>query len=359
MSFVRAAKFFVNKSYKNQFFGSEFKNSYRARFTYPKGRRHQIVIASAKNDGWINAVAVAKEIDNDIKARSFDFSYKKYLPQEAQQIEMAPRNWDLVAICNQYKDTNKFTNELTTQKASWKQTDSCLNKVSKKALQLNQTDLLLSELLAIYSVGTLERVFANLKAACYFALKQGQIDSNPFVGFKLPKRPKQKIVCYESSEIKIILEAFRSDEYMSKYGRIPLRSPVIGQILYYFDTTPGFLRLMYKRHVYQDESKLTPEFIAQKHQITSKKGARYAPAAFVTGATDPITNREEFLQLLDSLSIPILVILAENAPPKSKAEMLAMAELKKLQTVRLEGTLGIYEEYPEAVGEAIQNFLSH
>ena len=115
---------------------------------------------------------------------------------------------------------------------------------------------------------------------------------------------------------------------------------------------------MYKRHVYVDETKLTPEFIAQKHQITSKPGARYAPAAFVTGAIDPVTNREEFLQLLDSISIPVSIIMAENAPPKSKAEMEAMAELEQVQTVRLEGTLGIYEEYPEAVTEAIQDFLT-
>lgn len=136
-----------------------------------------------------------------------------------------------------------------------------------------------------------------------------------------------------------------------------VRSPVIGQGLYYLNTTPSFLRLMYKRHVYVDETKLTPEFIAQKHQITSKEGARYAPAAFVTGAVDPVTDREEFLQLLSSVSIPVLMILAENAPPKSKAEMSAMAELSKVQTVRLTGTLGIYEEYPEAVTEAIENFL--
>ena len=136
-----------------------------------------------------------------------------------------------------------------------------------------------------------------------------------------------------------------------------VRSPVIGQGLYYLNTTPSFLRLMYKRHVYVDESKLTPEFIAQKHQITSKEGARYAPAAFVTGAIDPVTDREEFLQLLDSVSIPVLIILAENAPPKSKAETEAMAELEQVQAVRLEGTLGIYEEYPEAVTEAMNNFL--
>ncbi|MGF1542444.1 MAG: alpha/beta fold hydrolase [Pleurocapsa sp.] len=137
-----------------------------------------------------------------------------------------------------------------------------------------------------------------------------------------------------------------------------VRSPFIGQILYYLNTTPAFLRLMYKRHVYVDETQLTPEFIAQKHQITSKDGARYAPAAFVTGAIDPVTHRDEFLQLLNSVSIPVLIILAENTPPKSKAEMIAMTELERLQTVSLAGTLGIYEEYPEAVGEAIMQFLS-
>lgn len=137
-----------------------------------------------------------------------------------------------------------------------------------------------------------------------------------------------------------------------------VRSPFIGQGLYYLNTTPSFLRFMYKRHVYVDQSKLTPEFIAIKHQITSKEGGRYAPAAFVTGAIDPVNNREEFLQLLESVSIPVSIILVENAPPKSKAEMSAMAELAKVQTVRLAGTLGIYEEYPEAVTEAIQNFLT-
>ncbi len=51
--------------------------------------------------------------------------------------------------------------------------------------------------------------------------------------------------------------------------------------------------------------------------------------------------------------MPVLIILAENSPPKSKAEMEAMAELERVQTVKLAGTLGICEEYPEAVAEAI------
>jgi pimeloyl-ACP methyl ester carboxylesterase len=140
-----------------------------------------------------------------------------------------------------------------------------------------------------------------------------------------------------------------------------VRSPLSGQILYYLNTTPAFLRLMYKRHVYVDETKLTPAFIAQKQQITAKKGARYGPAAFVTGAIDPMAKREDFLSALSSVLMPVLIILAENAPPKSKAEMIVMAELEKelekVQTVTLAGTLGIHEEYPEAVGKAIQNFI--
>lgn len=55
--------------------------------------------------------------------------------------------------------------------------------------------------------------------------------------------------------------------------------------------------------------------------------------------------------------MPVAIVLAENAPPKSKASMEAMAELERVQSVRLTGTLGIYEEYPEAVTEAMNNFL--
>lgn len=136
-----------------------------------------------------------------------------------------------------------------------------------------------------------------------------------------------------------------------------VRSPIVGQTLYYLNTTPSFLRLMYKRHVYVDETKLTKEFISQKHQITSKPGARYAPAAFVTGKLDPVTTREEFLDYFSSLSVPVLVIMAENAPPKSKAEMEVIQGLPQVETARLTGTLGIYEEYPQEVTAAISQFL--
>jgi pimeloyl-ACP methyl ester carboxylesterase len=140
--------------------------------------------------------------------------------------------------------------------------------------------------------------------------------------------------------------------------RETVRSPILGQLLYYLNTTPSFLRLMYRRHVYTDDNKLTPEFIASKKQITQKSGSRYAPAAFVTGTLDPVENRSEFLNFIQSLVIPILVIVADNAPPKSKAEMEAIAELSNVQSVHLAGTLGIHEEFSQAVTQEIQKFLA-
>jgi pimeloyl-ACP methyl ester carboxylesterase len=138
-----------------------------------------------------------------------------------------------------------------------------------------------------------------------------------------------------------------------------VRSPILGQLLYQLNTTPWFLRLMYSRHVYRDAHKLTPEFIAQKRQITQQTGARYAPAAFVTGRLDPTSNQAEFLANLAALSHPILIIVAEDAPPKSQAEMEIMTSLPNIESVRLSGTLGIHEENPESVTEAIYHFLAN
>src|SRR5918997_537001 len=93
------------------------------------------------------------------------------------------------------------------------------------------------------------------------------------------------------------------------------RSPLLGEALYQLNTNPAFLRLMYERHVYTDETKLTPEFIDQKWQITQHPGARYAPAAFVTGALDPVQERSDFLAYFQPLPVPVMVIIGEQVPP--------------------------------------------
>jgi pimeloyl-ACP methyl ester carboxylesterase len=144
---------------------------------------------------------------------------------------------------------------------------------------------------------------------------------------------------------------------MRNFLREMVRFPLLGEGLYFLNTTPAFLRFMSSRHVYVDGEKLTPELIAQKHKITQHPHARFAPAAFVTGKLDPVTNRQQFIDYFADLKLPVLVIIAENAPPKSKAEMEALGTLPQVQTLKLRGTLGIHEEYPIPVSEVILPFL--
>ncbi len=139
--------------------------------------------------------------------------------------------------------------------------------------------------------------------------------------------------------------------------RQAVRSPLLGQVLYKLNTTPSFLRLMYQRHVYTDATKLTPDFIQHKWQITQQPGARFAPAAFVTGALDPAQTRADFLSWFQPLSAPTLVVIGEQSPPKSKAEMEALASLPGVQALKVPGSLGLHEEYAAQLAEIVLSFL--
>jgi len=136
-----------------------------------------------------------------------------------------------------------------------------------------------------------------------------------------------------------------------------VQSPVVGQGLYGLNTQPAFLRLMYRRHVMVDEERLTSAFIAMRHQNTQKKGARYAPAAFVTGNLDPISTRDQALSLVQDFNAPIMVMLGEQAPPKSKAEMEAIAACPEVTSIRLPGSLGMAEELGRDIAPIIRSFL--
>ncbi len=95
----------------------------------------------------------------------------------------------------------------------------------------------------------------------------------------------------------------------------------------------------------------------QKYDITQKPGARYAPAAFVTGTLDHMQSHDEFLQVGQSLSVPTLIAIGEQSPRQSKAEMEALAELPAIQSDRLPGSLGLHEEYASEVAAIALSFL--
>ncbi len=154
------------------------------------------------------------------------------------------------------------------------------------------------------------------------------------------------------------LPTMGANQQVSGFVRQLVRSPILGQALYQMNTTSSFLRLMYGRHVYADDTNLTPEFIAHKRQITQRPGARYAPAAFVTGAIDPVQNQADFLAWFQPSPAPVMVIIPEQAPAKSKAEMEALAGLPGVQTTVRPGSLGMHEEYADQLGEIVWDFLA-
>lgn len=148
-------------------------------------------------------------------------------------------------------------------------------------------------------------------------------------------------------------------ENRSWYGilRELVRSPFLGQSLYKLNTTPSFLKFMYRRHVYADPDKVTASFIQQKWQITQQPGARFGFAAFVTGTLDPVQKREQFIAHFEQLTVPVMVVIGENTPPKSKAEMEILTELPGVQTRVIPGSLGLHEENAEALSAAVKSFL--
>lgn len=120
------------------------------------------------------------------------------------------------------------------------------------------------------------------------------------------------------------------------------------------------IQSQYKSHVYADPANVTPEIVQSRYALTKKEGARYVPAAFLTGLLDPVKSREEFLDIFASMegNIPVLVVSASGAPKRSKAEMEALRGAKGVSKfVEVPGALLPQEEYPKAVAEEIQRFL--
>lgn len=120
------------------------------------------------------------------------------------------------------------------------------------------------------------------------------------------------------------------------------------------------IQSQYKSHVYSDPQNVTPGIIESRYALTKQKGARYVPAAFLTGLLDPVKSREEFLELFAGLEdkIPVLVVSSSGSPKRSKAEMEALREAKGVSKfVEVPGALLLHEEYPNSVAEELYRFL--
>ncbi len=106
-----------------------------------------------------------------------------------------------------------------------------------------------------------------------------------------------------------------------------VEAPLLGPLLYRLNTTRSVLGWMSRRHVDVAGSGLTPEETARRRGVARQPGARFASAAFVTGGLDPFTDSEGWIQAAQGLPSPLTVVVADQSPSKSLAEMRALALL--------------------------------
>ena len=134
--------------------------------------------------------------------------------------------------------------------------------------------------------------------------------------------------------------------------------PLFGPMLYKMNVNRFMVRMMARGHVYADPNWLEGPRLTEKLAVTRSTGARHASVRFVTGALDIFHDRAELLLLAARLADPILVLYGAGTPPKSKAEMEALAGLKNVLAVTLpSGKLAVHEEFPDDTASAIRAFL--
>ena len=91
------------------------------------------------------------------------------------------------------------------------------------------------------------------------------------------------------------------------------------------------LGMKYAGHVYGEAARVTPALIRHKPQTARAPGARFAATAFVPGTLDPARSREEFQALFQPLPLPVMAVIGEASPRRSRGEMDALASLPGME----------------------------
>jgi pimeloyl-ACP methyl ester carboxylesterase len=142
--------------------------------------------------------------------------------------------------------------------------------------------------------------------------------------------------------------------------RSAIETPGIGSLLYRLNVNSFVVGKMVAGHVYSDPTWLSGERLTEKREVMDAPGARFASAAFVTGALDRVSSRENFLALVARAAVPIFLIYGAETPSRSRAEMDALAALPSVRTERLpRGKLSVHEEFPDEVASLVGSFLSN
>jgi pimeloyl-ACP methyl ester carboxylesterase len=137
-----------------------------------------------------------------------------------------------------------------------------------------------------------------------------------------------------------------------------VRAPLVGNALYRLNTAAPVIALMYRRHVYASPERVTPSLVRSKQAVARQPQARHASVAFVTGGLDPVLSRESFHHLISPSPAPLLIVYGAETPRRSRAEMESLRGLEGIEIHTVPGgSLGMYEEQPDAVFQVISPFL--
>ena len=128
--------------------------------------------------------------------------------------------------------------------------------------------------------------------------------------------------------------------------------PLIGPLLYRLNTSRAILKLMLRRHVWVNRNLLTPQRLREQQQISRQPGARFASVAFVSGGLDAASDSSWWLAQIQNLHCPLHVVLANEAPPRSKQEMLTLAD-KADRVSDIDGRLGLHEEFGQELAQSV------
>ena len=195
-------------------------DSINIRFTYPKGKRHDMNVSTNTDEGWVNALRIAQAINADIELGQFDDTLAKYSPRRSQALELASREPNLLEIWERYKDLNKDRIAATSQTYWWKDVDRYLSQTPKDLLSLDKAQEFLQYLQTKYAASTINTLFRSFLHPAINSGIQGElVESNPFYKLTFPKQVKKPIQCYEPEEIKLILDAFAKNIYNPKSSR--------------------------------------------------------------------------------------------------------------------------------------------
>ena len=129
-------------------------------------------------------------------------------------------------------------------------------------------------------------------------------------------------------------------------------TPLIGPALYWLNSSRAVLKLMLRRHVWVSPELLTPRRIREQQRLARRPGARFASVAFVSGGLDPAQESDWWLQQVRVLRCPMQVVVAAQAPPRSRAEMEALSAIAD-QVIIIQGRLGLHQEFGAQLGQQL------